>query len=323
MRRARSTIRQARRRHAQAPKGQDVAPIVFTCRDRYPLAMNRRSPLIALGLSLLGASACAGSPAPSSAPPPPAGPQATIPAQESAPPIENQEPPTAEASEPKSSDTSDPMLGLDGLPWDEDTNPLELTNMSGPFEKLHDYETQLASEVEEGCRPQESVSVPPRKLAGTGQVSEVILYRVPTGDSCTPEETCVIGLKTTAGWLATSRLCAGTVGNDRQVSVSDTSLSWSKVGTDSAVAVEYTVTTGTGKEKLQLRWQRFCSASSSQLAKCSQPFIRWCSLANGKRDVVDVKLGNGEVTLTSAADPSSACGGERGFVVGTFPLSFR
>lgn len=98
--------------------------------------------------------------------------------------------------------------------------------MSGPFKGLVDYASALVAHVEDDCEPQsKKVSVAPQKLPGRGEIQEVTLYRGATGDSCHPEATCVIGIKSKYHWFATNRLCSGLIGDALPLSVTDTTLS--------------------------------------------------------------------------------------------------
>lgn len=281
---------------------------------------------VALGPSLFGLLLCAGYGCKSQPPAAPPEPEAN-----GAEPVPSS-PPAPTEPEPKepSPDGGDPLVGLDGMFLPRKVDPLDVMvdPLEGPFESPEAYLLRHIPAPASGCQANKAkATVAKKSLVGRRDILELMLFRSPAGDTCTPEEHCHMAIRTERGWWIGARQCTGAVDATRAMTTADTTLRWAEgVGPPGPLAiVEYTVTIADAKSRKpinELRWMRLCGLDGSKEARCTRPALTGCTESDGSRTSSKIKIRNGGVILESNGVPGEACGGHEAFLVGDFDVTF-
>jgi hypothetical protein len=83
----------------------------------------------------------------------------------------------------------------------ESATPLEPEGLRGPFESPDAYLMTRANSQSGRCAPHRGKpSVQAKSLIGKNDIDELMLFRVKTGDVCSPTEHCFMAIRTDAGW---------------------------------------------------------------------------------------------------------------------------
>jgi hypothetical protein len=175
-------------------------------------------------------------------------------------------------------------------------------------------------------------------LVARGAVLAARVARVPAVYACLQLEQAAIAIRTKKGWFAAPRGAPMYLRELSGVSVPRASLRWVSAGAVEVIEQQFTELTtsteyrmGAGHSRVEVtvrdetRWVVWCGVGQSGVPSCSSPVVLSCAERAGEatpQSSVAVSYSDGAVTLTSNADPDTACAQAGPLTVGAFTFNF-